>query len=104
MTNCEQLKSEEYEQDHPTRIETINTEKQEPLNETETQNPENQNTTDPSSTKQILTQEDKINVLLIKKIITEKKIHYYPSRTKTGKSQGKNRERKQIVFQISQHH
>ena len=44
---------EKYQQDQPTRIETPNT--------------ENLNTTDPSTTKQELTQVDKINVDLIKK-------------------------------------
>ena len=48
--------------------------KKEPLSWIEIQNTENQNTTDNSTSKQMLTQENKINAELIKKIMTEKKI------------------------------
>ena len=51
----------------------LNTEKQEHPDWTEMQNNENQNTTYPNTIKQMSTQEDKINVELRKKIMTEKK-------------------------------
>ena len=45
---CRHVNREKYEQEPPIRIyETINTEKQEPPTRTDTQNPENQNITDP---------------------------------------------------------
>ena len=44
------------------RTKTLNTEKQEPHNRIETQNNEYQNTTQPNSTKQMSTPENKINV------------------------------------------
>ena len=50
------------------RIKTLNPEKQNPPYRIETQNAENRNSTDNSTTKQMLTQEDKINTVLIKKI------------------------------------
>ena len=50
-----------------TWTETLSTKKQEPSNRIERQNNENINTTQPNITKQTLTQEDKINVELIKK-------------------------------------
>ena len=56
-----------------TRIERENTKKQKPPTWIEKQNTENWNTTHTSITKQILTQKDKINVDLIKNIMTEKK-------------------------------
>ena len=53
---CRQVNSEEYEQDPLMQIETLNT--------------ENRNITEPSTIKQMLTQEVKTE--LIKKIMTEK--------------------------------
>ena len=47
---------------------------QKPLNRFETQNTKNQNTTDPKSTIIMLTQKDRINLELIKKIMIENKI------------------------------
>ena len=49
---CEQMNSEEYEQDPPTQIETMNTEKQEHPNQIEKQNIDNRNTIDSTTTKQ----------------------------------------------------
>ena len=70
---CGQINSEKYETDPSTRIETQNTEKQVPPNWIEKQNTDYQNAIEPSITKQMLTQEDKIDVELLKKIIIEKK-------------------------------
>ena len=67
-----QINRAEYDQDLPTRIETLHTEKQKPPNRIETQCTENQNSTHPCTIKQMLMQ-DKINLELIKKIKTEKK-------------------------------
>ena len=53
--------------------ETQNTEKPEPPNRIETQNNCNCNTTYPNITQQILTQDDKINVEIIKRIMSKKK-------------------------------
>ena len=47
------------------RIETLNSEIKVPPNWSETKNTENRNTKDPTTTKQILTQEDKINVEIL---------------------------------------
>ena len=69
---CKQLNCEKYEQDPPIWTETL-TEKQGLSTWMGKQNTENQNATNPSITKQMLTQEDKINGELIKKIMTEKK-------------------------------
>ena len=63
----------------------LNTKKQEPQNWIETQNNEMQNTTNPNTTEQTLTQEDKIKVKLIKKIKTEKKTITNTSGAKTGR-------------------
>ena len=67
----EQINSEEYELDLPTRIETQHTEKS--PNRIEEQNTGNRKAADPSTTKQTLMQEDNINVQLIKKIMAETK-------------------------------
>ena len=61
----------EYEQDTPTWTKTLSTEKQEPSNRIEKQNTVNRKATDLRTTKQMLTHEDKINVELKKKIMTE---------------------------------
>ena len=63
---------EEYQQDSTIRTETLNTEIQEPFNRIERQNNENRNTTPPNTQEQILTQH-KMNIDLIKKIMTKKK-------------------------------
>ena len=68
---CGQVNYEEYEQEPPIRTETLNTEKQKPPKQTKTKNTENRNTTVSSAVK-MLTQEDKMNVELIKKIMREK--------------------------------
>ena len=61
---------EEYNQDSSTRIKTLNTEKS---NRIETQNSEIRNSKNSSTTKQMRTLKDKINVGLIKKIMTKKR-------------------------------
>ena len=70
---CGQVNIKIYEQDPRARIEKPNTNKQEPPYQNETQNTKNRNTSHPRTTKQMLTQDDKINVESIKKIMTEKK-------------------------------
>ena len=64
---------EENDQEPPSRIQIQNTDKKEPLFWNEIPNTENQNITDPSTTKPILTHEDKINLELIKIMMSEKK-------------------------------
>ena len=66
----QQVNREGSEQDSPNRIKTLNTEKQEPPNQIEAKNTEKQNATHPSTTKQVLRQDHKINVELMKKVIT----------------------------------
>ena len=57
-----------------TRTETQNNEKQEPFSRIEMKNTENQNTIDPNTTKKKkITQENRLNFELIKKIMTDKK-------------------------------
>ena len=70
---CGQIDSKKCEHNLPSRIKTLNTEKQVPPKQIETQNTENLNATNSRATKQMLTQEDKINVELIRKIIPEMK-------------------------------
>ena len=62
-----------YKQDLTTQTETLNTEKQESLNQNESQNNKPRNTTYVYAAKLTLTQEDKINVVFIEKIMTERK-------------------------------
>ena len=68
-----QINSQEFEQNSPTWIERLNTEKQDSPNRIEKQNTEIQNATDPSTTKQMFTQVVKTNVGLIEEIMTENK-------------------------------
>ena len=51
----------------------MNTEKQDPSNRTEPQSNYNRNITDPNHTKQRLNQEGKMNIEIIKRIMSEKK-------------------------------
>ena len=63
-----------------------NTEKQDRVNWNETQISENRHANH-NATKQILSLEDKINLQLLKKIITEKKsLHCHPLETMTAKT------------------
>ena len=68
----------------------LNTEKQETQNRIETQNNGSQNATHIDTIEQTLIQEDEIDVEVIKKIRSKRRLHYHRSRTKTGKSQGRN--------------
>ena len=62
------------------------------------QNTEYRNTTNPSTMKQILTHEAKINIELIKKIMTEKKTTLPSIRNQDWKKcQGRNQKGKQII-------
>ena len=48
---CRQINREEYQQDSLTQIETLNTEKQERCNSIAKENSDDQNSTDPNTTK-----------------------------------------------------
>ena len=64
---------ETCQQDPNTVTEMLNTEKLEPSNQIRMQNNCNQHTINPNTTEQTLTQEDKTNVEIIKRIMSEKK-------------------------------
>ena len=74
---------ENYERDPSIQTLALNTERQEPSIRTEKQNTENRNTTDAGITKQILSKEDKINVILRRENkCYSKKTKCYPKKTK----------------------
>ena len=66
-----QVNQEEYGQDSSTRIETLNTKRQE--HNWNAKNTDKRSIVHPSNTKHKLTQEDQMNIELIKKIMTGKK-------------------------------
>ena len=76
---------EAYGQKYLFLIETLDTEKKSPNTQIEKKNTKNRSATDPNTTKQMLTQEDKIHVELIKKIITEEKTKLTSLRNKDRK-------------------
>ena len=65
--------------------ETLNTEIPETLNQRQMLINNNQDTTHPNTVEKTITQEEKINVEIMKRIMSEKKLYCLLSGTKTGK-------------------
>ena len=85
LERSQQVNWEKDQVDSTTRTDGLNTENQEPLNRTKTQNNENWNITHPNITKQILIQEDQINLEFIKKLWLKNKTTLPSSRNQNWK-------------------
>ena len=96
----QQINGEEYQQDTTTRILTVSTEKQEPPTRSERQNIENWSASRLNTPERTWIQEDKINIELIKTIITEKRPHYHLAGTKKGKNQVENEMINKLIIDI----
>ena len=91
------MNREARQQDPNTIIDTPNTEKQEHCNGNEPKSNNNWNTTHPDHIEQRKTQKEKMNIEILKRIVSEKKTRLPSLKTKTESSQGRNWKNKRTI-------